>query len=179
MESGEPETTWARPDALRVVIPSLPLKLMASFNTLPPAMPPIPAGVHVAKIISAKDKLSDAGNEMIVMKLMIPDGRTIGSVLTFVPAAQPVINAFCDSADLRKPAEADVGVDLFARDCLGRYVYVVVTVETDNRTGVAPKVTRFLKREEALAINPDLAKVPLREQAPLELHRTKPNPFNS
>lgn len=116
---------------------------------------------------------------MIVMKLSIPDGRTVSSILTFVLAAQPVINAFCDSADLRKPAEANVAVHLSARDCLGRYVYIVVAIDTDGQTSAASKVTRFLKREEALAINPDLAKVTLREQASVELQRSKPNPFNS
>jgi hypothetical protein len=152
---------------------------MPSFQTLPPAQPSISPGVYVAKIITAKEKISENGNDMLVMKLMIPDGRSIGSVLTFVPAAQPVINAFCDSAELRKPAEADIAVDLRAADCLNRYVYVTISVETDGQTGAQPKVIRFLTREEALAINPELAKVQLREQAPLELQRSKSNPFNS
>jgi hypothetical protein len=133
----------------------------------------------VAKVVSAKEKISDAGNDMIVMRLSIPDGRTIGSVLTFVPQAQPVINAFCDSAELRKPAQADVAVELTTRDCLGRYVYIAVTVETDNRTGAAAKVTRFLRREEALLLNPELARVAIRDQVPVELRRTQPNLFNS
>ena len=53
--------------------------------------------------------------------------------------------------------------------------------ETDNQSGALPKVTRFLTREEALAINPELAKVVLKEQAPLGLPRTqvKANTFNS
>jgi hypothetical protein len=55
----------------------------------------------------------------------------------------------------------------------------VVSVETDGQTGTSPKVTRFLTREEALAINPELAKVTLKDQQPIELPRTKPNPFNS
>jgi hypothetical protein len=156
-----------------------PETLMPSFTTLPPRRPPIPAGVHVVKIIAAKEKLSEAGKDMIVMKLMVPDGRTIGSVLTFCEAARPVISAFCGSAGLRTPAEADIAVDLTASHCLGRYLYIVVSVETDGQTGTQPKVTRFLTREEALAINPELAKVQLREQQPLELQRTKPNSFNS
>jgi hypothetical protein len=126
---------------------------MPSINTLSPQRSPIGPGVYVAKVIAAKEKISEAGNDMPVMKLRLPDGRTIGSVLTFVPAAQPVINAFCDSADLRKPADPDVAVDLSDSHCLCRYVYITVSVETDNQTGAQPKVTRFLTRVEALAIN--------------------------
>jgi hypothetical protein len=156
-----------------------PEELMPSFNTLPPRRPPIAPGVHIANIVVAKEKISEAGNDMLILKLMLPDSRTIGSVLTFVPAAQPVINAFCDSANLRKPAEADVAVDLNSSHVLGRYVYITVSVETD--TGAQPKVIRHLTRAEALAINPRLAEVALREQASLELPRTKlnPNPFHS
>jgi hypothetical protein len=150
---------------------------MPSINKLSPQRSPIGHGVYVAKVIAAKEKISENGSYMLVMKLMIPDGRTIGSVLTFVPAAQPVINAFCYSADLRKPANPDVAVDLNASHCLGRYLYI--TVKTDNQPGTQPKVTRFLTREEALAINPELTKLTLKEQTPLELPRTQPNPFNS
>jgi hypothetical protein len=74
-------------------------------------------GVYVAKVIAAKEKISEVGNEMLIMKLTIPDGRTT-SVLTFCEAARPVISAFCDSADLRKPAEANVPVDLNANHVL-------------------------------------------------------------
>jgi hypothetical protein len=130
-------------------------------------------------VAAAKEKTSKAGIEMLILRLLLPDGRTIQSVLTFCEAARPVISAFCDSADLRKPAEADVAVDLNASHCLGRYVYIVASAETDNQTGAQPKVTRFLTREEALAINPEVARVVLKEQAPLDLPRTKPNPFNS
>src|SRR5262245_43882656 len=121
---------------------------MPSFKTLPPPPLPIPAGVYIAKIINAQERTSSAGNDMIAMKLTIPDGRTINSILTFVPAAEPVINAFCDSADLHKPAEANVAVDLTASDVLDRYLYIVITTESDNQTGAVSKVTRFLRRKE-------------------------------
>jgi hypothetical protein len=152
---------------------------MATFHTLLPKPPAIAPGVCVAKVSAAREKVSEAGNEMLVMKLMIPDGRTIGSALTFCEAARPVISAFCESAYLRKPAEPNIAIDLNASHVLNRYVYLVVSVETDGQTGAQPKVTRFLTRAEALAINPELAKIVLREQALLELPRTKPNPFNS
>ena len=152
---------------------------MPSFHTLPPRPAPIPFGVYVAKVAAAKERVSEAGNDMLTLRLVLPDGRMVSSTLTFVPNAQPVINAFCDSADLRKPAEANVSVDLNASHCLGRYVYVTIAVDTDNATGAFSRVTRYLTRSETLAINPELAKVALREQAPLELPRTKPNPFHS
>jgi hypothetical protein len=152
---------------------------MPSFNTLPPHQPPIPAGVYVAKVINARECILEAGNGTIVMKLMIPDGRTIGSILTFVPNARVAINAFCDSADLPRPSDPDVAVDLTAARCLGRYLYITVTVVIDNAGGLQSRVNRFLTCEEAVALNPEQAKVFLKEQAPLKLPRTKSNPFNA
>ena len=59
--------------------------------------------------------------------------------------------------------------------CLGRYIYIAVTVQTDNGSNTLSNVTWFLTREEALAINPELSKVVLKEQVPLELPRTQIN----
>ena len=63
---------------------------MPSFNTLPPKPPMITPGVYVAKVTSAKERISNNNHETLVMQLMIPDGRTILSVLTFCEAARPV-----------------------------------------------------------------------------------------
>jgi hypothetical protein len=76
----------------------------------------------------------------------LPDGRSLAAWLTFVPAAAPVINAFCDSAGLVKLPGANAKVDLPANLCLGRYVYVVVSNEGDNT-----HVSRSLTQAEALA----------------------------
>jgi hypothetical protein len=50
----------------------------------------ITPGVYVAKVTSAKERISNNNHETLVMQLMIPDGRTILSVLTFCEAARPV-----------------------------------------------------------------------------------------
>jgi hypothetical protein len=46
------------------------------------------------------------------------------------------------------------------------------TAETDDASGTLSKLTRFLTREEALAVNPGVSKLVLKEQAPLELPDT-------
>jgi hypothetical protein len=102
------------------------------------------------------------------MKLGLPDGRELPCCLTFVPKAEAVLNAFCDSAGLIKPAQGEAV--LTAADCLGRYLYVVISNDVgDPDSDPVPHVTRFITREAALIKNPQLAKVMLKEQAPRPL----------
>jgi hypothetical protein len=130
---------------------------------------PIPNGVYVAKIVSAQERCSDAGNDMLVLKLQLPTGETLPCTLTFVPQAAVVISAFCDSCGLLRPEEG-AEVELKPEDCLGRYLYVsIVNDESNTDNDPMPRVTRFLTREAALVKNLQLAKVMLREQAPRRL----------
>jgi hypothetical protein len=136
------------------------------INNFTPA--PIPDGVYLVKVISVKEKTSEARNEMIVMRLGLPDGRELPACLTFVPKAEMVINAFCHSADLTKPTEGEAL--LTAADCLGRYLYIVVSNDVgDHDSEPLPHVSRFITHEAALIKNPKLAKVQLREPAPRQL----------
>jgi hypothetical protein len=131
---------------------------------------PIADGTHIAKVTKAEERLSANGNEMLVLQLTLPDGRTLPCCLTFVDKAHVAINAFCDSANLLRPAEKDLQAELTAGDCLGRYLYIsVVNDVTDAESDPFPRITRFLTREAALLKNPTLAKVLLREQPPRTL----------
>jgi hypothetical protein len=104
---------------------------------------------------------------MISMVLDLAPGRQrIPSILTFVEAARPVINAFCTSAGLLLPAEPDVEVNLTAAACLGRYTYVRIECDSDNGE---PKVTRFIPRATALILNPKLAEIAIQPHAPVTL----------
>ena len=40
-------------------------------------------GVYVLKVTEATEKVSERGNPMIVMTFSLPDGRSLGCVLTF------------------------------------------------------------------------------------------------
>src|SRR5262249_50380413 len=97
--------------------------IVPRFSTLPPQQPPIPPGVYIGKIVSAIEKISEAGNDLISMRVLFPDAQSLPCCLTFVPQARTAINAFCDSAQLAKPTNPDVEVELTATHCKGRYIY--------------------------------------------------------
>jgi hypothetical protein len=142
---------------------------MPTFSTLPPSPPPILPGTYIAKVISASERVSEAGNDMIVMRLLLPDGRALPCCLTFVPQARPVLNAFCDSAGLTKPSDPDVEVQLTAEICKGRYLYITVSTEVESSGDPTPRIVRFLTRDQALILNPALAKTVLQPQEPIQL----------
>jgi hypothetical protein len=142
---------------------------MPRFATLPPQQPPIAPGIYVAKISSATERVSENGNDLISMRVVFQDGQSLPCCLTFVPQARPVINAFCDSAQLFKPADPDIEVELTASHCKGRYLYVVVSNDPESNGEPAPRITRFLTRESALAANPTLAKIALQPQEQVKL----------
>ena len=142
---------------------------MPRFTNAEPLPPQIKAGVHSAKVLTATVGISPAGNETLKMRLTFPGGERITSVLTFVPQAARVISCFCDSAELVRP-EGDTVFDLTVADVVGRYLYVVVTSDPDPDTGdQIPRVTRFLKRAEALQRNPAIAQIKLQPQSPRAL----------
>jgi hypothetical protein len=143
---------------------------MPRFLTNVQAGAAIPDGVYVCKVTKAVEKISERGNEMIVMTLSLADGRSLPCILTFVEAARPVINAFCSSAELAKPLEDGIEIELTARHCLGRYLYVVIINDNNDPTGdPMPRISRFIIREQALIKNPALAQIKLGPQEPLQL----------
>jgi hypothetical protein len=142
---------------------------MPRFLTNVQAGAAIPDGVYVCKVTKAVEKVSERGNAMISMTLSLADGRSLPCILTFVEAARPVINAFCSSAELAKPLEHGIEVELTAHHCLGRYLYVVITNISDPASDPIPRISRFITREQALIKNPALAQIKLSPQEPRTL----------
>jgi hypothetical protein len=143
---------------------------MARFITskLTPGAPA--SGVHVAKIIKAREKVSEAGNSMLVMQAQFPGGEQLGFVITFVPKAAPLVGYFCRSAGLGLPKETGVDVEIFPADVLGRYFYPAIEIDADG----VPKIVRFLSRAEALAANPEIARIQIQPQLPRALKALTP-----
>jgi hypothetical protein len=142
---------------------------MATFKSAKPTPASIPDGVYLAKVVSAQEGCSNAGNNMLVMKLQLPSGETLPCTLTFVPKAAVAISAFCDSCGLIRPEEG-ADVELTPADCLGRYLYITVVNDGgDVDSDPCPRVSRFLTREVALIKRPGLVKIQLREQTPRKL----------
>jgi hypothetical protein len=142
---------------------------MPSFQTLSPMPPPVAPGTYIAKVVAAAERVSEAGNDLIAMKLSLPDGRTLPCCLTFVERARPVLNAFAVSAGFLIPKESDVEVQLTAELCKGRYIYITIAIDQDSNGESAPKITRFLTRDAALLANPALGKITLQPQEPIPL----------
>jgi hypothetical protein len=92
---------------------------------------------------------------MLSMRLQLPDGKTLPCILTFVEEARRPIDAFCASADLIRPSEPDIEVELRPEHVLHRYVYFRLEHDADG----APRIVRFIDREIALQLNPKLADV--------------------
>jgi hypothetical protein len=136
-----------------------------TFKTLPPIEPPPAPGVYIAKIVKAAERVSEAGNSMIVMVFELPDRRRLPCVLTFVDQARRPIDAFCSSAELIRPSTSDIEVELRADHCLNRYIYFRLEHDEDG----APRITRFIDHQAALAANPRLAEIALNPQQPLTL----------
>lgn len=140
---------------------------MARFVTaaLPPPAPK--PGVHVARVVKAKERTSENGNPMLVMTAKFADSAELGFVITFVPKAAKLVNYFCKSCDLILPEGDGVEVEILPHHVEGRIFYPVVELDGDGLEAVA-KITRFLSRSEALAINPSIATIRV-NQEPAEL----------
>jgi hypothetical protein len=128
----------------------------------------------MCKVLKARDGVSPAGNEALIMRLGFPGGERITSVLSFVKNASRVIACFCDSAELIRPEGGTGEFELTSADVAGRYLYVVVTSEPDQDTSEpVPRVVRFLTRSEAIRRNPALEKVRIQPQSPRPLRTVK------
>jgi hypothetical protein len=102
-------------------------------------------GVYVFKIVQAIERVSENGNEMLVMKLSLPDGRTIPTTITFVEKSRVLVNAFVESCELTKPSGNDVQTELCAEHVRGRYLYgVVVNDVSEPASDPIPKIVRFV-----------------------------------
>jgi hypothetical protein len=122
-------------------------------------------GVYVFKIVQATERVSENGNEMLVMKLSLPNGRTIPTTITFVEKSRVLVNAFVESCELTKPPGNDVQTELRAEHVRGRYLYgVVVNDVSDPASDPIPKIVRFISRETAILKNPSIADIQLLPQ---------------
>jgi hypothetical protein len=146
---------------------------MARFITseLTPGAPA--AGVHVAKIIKAREKISEAGNTVLLMQAQFPQGEQLSFAITFVERAWKLIGHFCRSAELKLPQDTGIEVEIRPADVLGRYFYPLVELEGDGLEAV-PKITRFLSRTEAIAANPEIARIQIQPQPPRALKAVSP-----
>jgi hypothetical protein len=125
----------------------------------------IPDGIYVFKIVQATERVSENGNEMLVMKLSLPDDRTIPTTITFVEKSRVLVNAFVESCELTKPSGNDVQTELRAEHVRGRYLYAVVVNDvSDPASDPIPKIVRFISREAAILKNPSIADIQLQPQ---------------
>jgi hypothetical protein len=139
---------------------------MPTFFTSTADHQPIPDGTYLLKILAAVEKVSERGNEMLVMKLGLSDGRrTIPCTITFVPAAKALVNAFVASCGLTKPSGDDVETELRAEHVRGRYLYAVIANDvSDPASDPVPKIFRFISREVAIVKDPSIANIQLQPQ---------------
>jgi hypothetical protein len=125
----------------------------------------IPDGVYVFKIVQATERLSENGNEMLVMKFALPDGRTIPVTITFVEKSRVLVNAFVESCELTKPPGHDVQTELRAEHVRGRYLCgIVVNDVSDPASDPIPRIVRYISREAAILKNPRIADLQLQPQ---------------
>jgi hypothetical protein len=141
---------------------------MARFVTasLPP--PPPKPGVHVARIIRAREKVSENGNPVLRMTARFPDHTELDFAITFVERASKLVGFFCRSCGLELPKGEGVEVEIRPTDVEGRIFYPAVELDGEGLESV-PRITKFLSRAEALAINPALAEIRIQEQQPVAL----------
>jgi hypothetical protein len=126
--------------------------------------PPAPGpGAHVARIVRAKEKVSENGNSMLVMTAKFLDHSELGFIITFVPKAAKLVGFFCRSCGLELPEGAGVEVEIRSEDVEGRVFYPVVELDGDGLEAI-PKITRFLSRSEALAINSSIATIRVNQE---------------
>jgi hypothetical protein len=144
---------------------------MPTFFTSTDDHQPIPDDTYVLKVLSAVERISERGNVILVMKQGLPDDhRPLPCVLTFVEAAGPVINAFCESTGLQRPPGDGVGVELTVAHCRGRYPYVTIINDVIHpASDPVPRISRFVSHEQALIKIPGLARINLQQQSAVVL----------
>jgi hypothetical protein len=139
---------------------------MPTFFTSTVGRQPIPDGTYVLKVLTAVEKISERGNEMLVMKLGLPDeSRTIPCTITFVPAAKALVNAFVASCGLTPPPGEDVEAELRAEHVRGRQLYAVIANDiSDPVSDPVPRIVRFISREAAILKDPSISNIQLLPQ---------------
>jgi hypothetical protein len=127
--------------------------------TLPnlPAPSPLP-GVHVARVLDVREKVSEAGNVVWSILARFPDKAELRFYVTFADSekSRKLVVFFARSLGLILPDAPGSAIELVPKDITGRLFYCAVELDQDG----APRITKFLERDTALAINPALAQIP-------------------
>jgi hypothetical protein len=122
------------------------------------------AGVHIARIAEVKEKIAETNNVVWRISARFVDKSQLVFSVTFAPSekAQRLVAFFLRSLELVLPTEPGAQVDLRPEDIQGRLFYCTVELDEEG----APRITKFLRKDEAFAINPELRKVAAAPQEP-------------
>ncbi len=80
-----------------------------------------------------------------------------------MPKAAKLVAYFCQSCGLILPEGEGIEVEIRPEDVQGRIFYPVVELDGNGLEAV-PRITKFLSRAEALAINPSIATVRVNQE---------------
>jgi hypothetical protein len=118
------------------------------------------------QVIDCTETVSTNGSEMFKLKLAtIPHDRHVYDYLVFTPNASWVIADFCRSGGLDLP-DHETDIDLYPNDCIRRVCYAELVHELGRDGKTRLSVKRYIARQEALDLNPDLARVNVPSNAP-------------
>jgi len=146
-----------------------------SNNNLPPA------GVYMLKVIDCTETVSTSGSVMFKLKLAtIPHDRYAYDYLVFNPNSFWVITDFCRSSGLELP-DREADIDIYPSDCLLRVCYAELVHELGRDGKTRLSVERYMSRQEAVGINPGLARVsvPAGTPSPKKLQKAGIGPVAS
>lgn len=114
--------------------------------------PPLPPGQYKLVVVSAIDKFSKAGNEMIELVLESENKRWIYDYLIGLESGQWKLRRFCDSAGILEQYERG---EITAADCEGQVVEAEVVLDHSEEYGDKNKVKTYIKREMPKMAVPD------------------------
>ena len=121
----------------------------------------LPAGIYMLKVIECTETVSTNGSDMFKLKLAtVPHDRYLYDYLVFHPKAAWVIADFCRSSELGLP-DHEADIDIQPYDCLRRVCYAELAHELGRDGKTRLSVERYLSRNEAIASNSALMRVPV------------------
>jgi hypothetical protein len=140
--------------------------------TIPELLPSGPKpGVHIARIAEVKEKVAESGNMVWNLLARFPDKSVLRFYVTFADSdkSRRLVVFFLRSLDLVLPDSPGAQIELSPDDARGRLFYCTVELDEDG----APRISKFLQRAEAVALNPLLSKVAVAHQEPRVIGRAE------
>jgi len=126
-------------------------------------------GIHAVTVIDAKPQTSRAGNEMIHLRLEdIQTKERCSTNIVFTAKTGRIISAFCAAIDLIMPDEGGEFL-LEARFCRGRVLFIDTAIDDSAEFGEQVRVTRYLTRDRAFKLRPELEGLGIPENSPFKL----------